>query len=352
MQRQKGYSGVAAKREFDLERLLDVSAALRAESVGAARTYYGSLAEPEKDVIDARIRAELAEDPMFLQKTGKNSLAEVFFDDYLGYMAHPKSWATETILRCGVERILVGGAPAKVLVYQKIGDNLRLSDDEPAFPDKCARLLWNGVNHYQVLRGSFCVAGAILEFEGRGENTAHIVEETKLRNEKNKLKRRVTKSKKSPKGGSDVSILTPKTSRKLFRKMDELAALPWRFDDMEKENKGEYREAQAGVVDLKRNEFLANKAKPFTVRSATLTVVGKAKKSSFNVSLCPGSRFSATINAIEEAISRKIVPTVKTHARVIRKKNLLRLTLKPKSIILLQHKDSSWVRNKVARWMR
>ena len=164
-----------------------------------------------------------------------------------------------------------------MLVYQKIGGNLRLSDDEPAFPDKCARLLWNGVNHYQVLRGSFCVAGAILEFEGRGENTAHIVEETKLRNEKNKLKRRVTKSKKSPKGGSDVSILTPKTSRKLFRKMDELAALPWRFDDMEKENKGEYREAQAGVVDLKRNEFLANKAKPFTVRSATLTVVGKAK---------------------------------------------------------------------------
>ena len=77
-----------------------------------------------------------------------------------------------------------------MLVYQQIGGNFCLNDDEPAFPDKCARHLWNGVNHYQVLRGSFCVSGTSQGLEGRKEDAAHIVEETNLRNAKNKVKKR------------------------------------------------------------------------------------------------------------------------------------------------------------------
>ena len=132
-------------------------------------------------------------------------------------------------------------------------------------------------------------------------------------------------------------------------KMDASAELSWSFDDMEKENKGEYRDVQVGLLDLRMGEFLVRKTKPFTARSATLTVVWQATQSSFNVSLCPWSRFPATVNAIS---SSKIAPTVKIHTRVIRKQNRTLLTSKPKSCILVQRKDSSWVSNKVARWMR
>ena len=59
---------------------------MRGEAVSAARAYYGSLAEDEKDVLDARIRADVKDGPPVLQKTGKNSIGEVFFGDYLDYM--------------------------------------------------------------------------------------------------------------------------------------------------------------------------------------------------------------------------------------------------------------------------
>ena len=48
-------------------------------------------------------------------------MEDATFDDYSEYMLAPTRWATECILRCGVEKVpLANGHFAGVLVYQVV----------------------------------------------------------------------------------------------------------------------------------------------------------------------------------------------------------------------------------------